>query len=305
MAKPTKTEDDQAVQPLAVLAKEVGKADAALLASHTEGTSDADLVEVGKTILSARIVTDASRLYGEAWAFWQHASDAQKKTLRGFSQALLAVAVHQALKLEELDAAHASNTDTAAKTREQTDRAAAATFTAGLSLRDQGFDALRDAAGHDEARLAEVEGAKGTAGDGAALGKGLEGLAKVLHEWLKKGKTDKGLSGRLMLGSLDEGYAKELEDGAKKVRATAAAAKARPAGGKVTQGELDRADGLNVMLLGQVIRAFDSAHDRDPTIPRLVPISTRRLFSRSSKKKAAGGGGEGAPPATGGGTEEP
>jgi hypothetical protein len=42
------------------------------------------------------------------------------------------------------------------------------------------------------------------------------------------------------------------------------------------------------MLLGHVIRAFDNAHDQDPTIPTLVPIATRRMFNRRSytKKKS-------------------
>ncbi|HLM74359.1 MAG TPA: hypothetical protein VK459_16755, partial [Polyangiaceae bacterium] len=46
---------------------------------------------------------------------------------------------------------------------------------------------------------------------------------------------------------------------------------------------LDRADGINVLLLGQLIRAFDGAHNINPTVPRLVPISTRRLFNRRKK----------------------
>lgn len=36
------------------------------------------------------------------------------------------------------------------------------------------------------------------------------------------------------------------------------------------------------------MRVFERANEQDPTIPRLVPIATRRLFSRSSRKKAIG-----------------
>ncbi|WP_437622689.1 hypothetical protein [Sorangium sp. So ce1151] len=60
------------------------------------------------------------------------------------------------------------------------------------------------------------------------------------------------------------------------------------------------------------MRVFERANEQDPTIPRLVPIATRRLFSRSSRNKATGapsGGTTGAPSgdatdggATGGGT---
>ncbi|WP_437326816.1 hypothetical protein [Sorangium sp. So ce381] len=60
------------------------------------------------------------------------------------------------------------------------------------------------------------------------------------------------------------------------------------------RGDLDRADGINLILLEQIVRVFERANEQDPTIPRLVPIATRRLFSRSTRKKATetpGGGG--------------
>ncbi|MFT3769374.1 MAG: hypothetical protein QM820_28385 [Minicystis sp.] len=289
---PTKTESHSTgspQRPLATLAKEVGKADPALLAAHLAGTSDAELVDVGRNILSARIVTDSSRLYNQAWDWWKQARTEQKKRLRGFSTKLLALAVHQALALEALDAAHAGNTKGAAASRDKSERTAEAIFNEALALRDQADSALHDVAGHDSALLAEADAARGTAGDGDELAAGLLGFAKLLKAWLKKGKTDKALRGRLELAELDAGYATELEEGAAKVKDATAAAKKRPAGGKVTQGELDRADGINVLLLGQIIRAFDTAHDRDPTIPRLVPIATRRQFARSGKKKTVEG----------------
>ena len=66
------------------------------------------------------------------------------------------------------------------------------------------------------------------------------------------------------------------------------AANVRPAGQKVTQGDLDRSDGVNIHLLTLIIRAFENGHEQDPTIPRLVPIATRRLFTRTAKKRGEG-----------------
>ena len=106
----------------------------------------------------------------------------------------------------------------------------------------------------------------------------------MLRGWLKD-KKDPGLAGRLELGNLDAAYADELEAAAKSVRTTAAGAGRPRAGTRATQAALDREDGVNVLLLGQIIRAFDGAHNIDPTVPRLVPISTRRLFNRNTKKK--------------------
>jgi len=54
---------DSNQRPLAALTEEVGDADPAVLQAHLAATSDAELVDVGRSILSGRIVTDASRLY--------------------------------------------------------------------------------------------------------------------------------------------------------------------------------------------------------------------------------------------------
>jgi hypothetical protein len=87
---------------------------------------------------------------------------------------------------------------------------------------------------------------------------------------------------------LDAAYMTRLKETAEKLANAAKSASARPAGQKVTQGDLDRADGINIHLLTLIIRAFENGHEQDPTIPRLVPIATRRLFSRAAKKKAEG-----------------
>ncbi|WP_437833664.1 hypothetical protein [Sorangium sp. So ce1153] len=95
-------------------------------------------------------------------------------------------------------------------------------------------------------------------------------------------------------------YVERLEETARELTQAAKTAAARPAGQKVTSGDLDRADGINLILLEQIVRVFERANEQDPTIPRLVPIATRRLFSRSSRKKATGapsGGTTGAPSA--------
>ncbi|MGK3989056.1 hypothetical protein WME99_38785 [Sorangium sp. So ce136] len=109
---------------------------------------------------------------------------------------------------------------------------------------------------------------------------------------------------RARLMRLDQDYVERLEDTARELTQVAKTAAARPAGQKVTAGDLDRADGINLILLEQIVRVFERANEQDPTIPRLVPIATRRLFSRSSRKKATGapsGGTTGAP--SGGATD--
>jgi hypothetical protein len=71
------------------------------------------------------------------------------------------------------------------------------------------------------------------------------------------------------------------------VRSTTLEASARPSGKRATQGRLDKKDGEAFHLLDAIVDAFEKAHDIDPTIPRLVPISLRRHFSGHARKVAA------------------
>jgi hypothetical protein len=69
------------------------------------------------------------------------------------------------------------------------------------------------------------------------------------------------------------------------IRETAREADARSVS-KVRQLEVDFMDGVKLHVLGELIHAFEAAHDMDASIPRLVPIATRRLLARHRARKA-------------------
>lgn len=282
----TKKESLPANDPAHVLrdlAAKVGKPDAKLLAGLLAGTSDAELVAVGKTIDTSRIVKDASRIYAEAWAWWSSASAAERRLVRGVSHELLAIAVHEAVELEALRASIQDEGVAETASRVEVDAQADQVSGDALHLRDQAYDALRDAAAHDAGLREAVKAACGTAESADSLARGLEGLAGLLTSWIAR--KDASLSARLALASLDADYAAELGEAATAVRAKDAA-RERGKRSRLAQGTLDRKDGVSVLLLGQVLRGFSAAHERKPTIPKLQPISTRRLWSRRGAKGA-------------------
>jgi hypothetical protein len=288
---------DDPVHTLEVLAEEVGKPKLSLLPSLLAGSSDADLVKVGRTIATTRIVVDTARLYRQAWTWWKDATPEQQKLVRGVTKPLLVLAVHQAYQLELLRQKREGKSATDGASRAGSVKAAAEAFSAGIALRDQAYDTLRDAAGPSAPLRAEVDAAVGTAPNADMLATGLESLRDVLSGWLKS--DDKALLDRLELSALDGEYVKELSTAAKRVRRAVAEVGQQASTETVTQGALDREDGVNVLLLGQIVRAFDAAHNINPIVPRLLPISTRRLFNRGSSKKA-GSGDEEAPLGNGG-----
>jgi len=271
------------VHELGVLATEVGPPNPALLTAILAGTSDADLIEVGRTIATERVIVDTARLYRLCWTWWKQAAPEYKKLIRGASEPLMVLAVHQALNLEKTRQQRNGKSSTQSVAQAGLDKATSDAADTALKLRDQAHRAMRDAAGLSDSHRDEADEAVGTAETVDALATGLESLSDLLDKWLNSG--DKVLEARLMLASLDADYASELAAAAKHLRTSKAQAGQKQAETKVTQGALDREDGVNVLLLGQIIRAFDAAHDINPIVPRLVPISTRRLFNRSSRKK--------------------
>lgn len=275
--------NDDPLHTLEILADKVGPPQAGLLDALIAGTDNEQLTAKGREIASSRIVVDGRRLYQEAHVFWSTASDSQKKSLKGFSAPLLAIAVHQLLALHQREQALADNAAVEGQSRVRTSTEAARAAAHALALRDQAFTALRDAAGLDEALRAEIGEAIGTAEDPDALARGLEQLADILKNWLNA-PAGSPLQQRLAAANLDTQYAQDLAAAATSVRTTSARAGERQESRAAAQAALDREDGIAILLLGQIVRAFDAAHDIDPTIPRLLPNSTRRLFSRKVKE---------------------
>ncbi|WP_438007151.1 hypothetical protein WME89_53015 [Sorangium sp. So ce321] len=304
MAKPTSPpeETDDNHPTLESLADRLGTPEPGLLEALLDGTTGSQLVERGRQIASSRVLTDMRRLYATAHACWSSASKDKREKLRGFSPELLALAVEQALALERMLEAHESAGQKKDATRATKDAALRDALSRALLLRDQAYEVLRGVGGSGKEPREELAQAYGTAEDPAALARGLTQLAALGKRYLAQKKGPLAVRARLM--RLDQDYVERLEETARELTQAAKTAAARPAGQKVTSGDLDRADGINLILLEQIVRVFERANEQDPTIPRLVPIATRRLFSRSSRKKATGapsGGTTGAP--SGGATD--
>lgn len=302
MPKPTNTPiPTESTLTLAEIRDALGDPDAGAAAAILEGATEAELVAQGRRIASRHILSDMRRIYAGAHDFWGHATPAQKARLRGFTPGLLSVAVARAQLLDRMAADHTARTDGQGTAREARDREAKAAFDGAIALRDQAVRVLRGVAGRDPQLLSAVDVAAGTAETGEKLATGVERLAALGGKWLaaKKGP----LAERARLMQLDAAYVTELESAAERLKGAAEKATARSGGSKVTQGALDAEDGANLLLLGHIVQVFEAAHDLDPTIPRLVPIATRRLLAPySPRAKGNGeapveGGGGAAPPA--------
>ncbi len=285
MAKPIV--DDLATSPahtLPSLAEALGKPDPDLLEALLEGSTEAERVTLGQSIATPRLLTDDRRLFSIAYDVWTVATPEQKSRLRGFSPELLSVAVHHAIELEALLADHEGRGTHVTIATASRDVSAGEAYKAGLMVRDQAETVLCGVAGKDKALLAEIAEAAGTAATPETLAVGLSQLAAIGKRFL--GHKKDTLATRSKLMRLDEAYVNSITDAAAAIRSTKLDASARTAGKKATQGSLDKKDGEAFFLLEAIIDAFEKAHDIDPTIPRLVPISMRRHFGKHTRKAA-------------------
>lgn len=276
--------DDAQLITLDQLAKILGKPDPTLLDALLDGEPRDELIRLGARIKSDRIITDGSRMYALAYTVWAKATPEQKQSLVGFSADLLALAVDRALALRELTAAADATGQSHGAKSEARAAAAQRAFSDGIALRDHAYTALRTVTGRDAALRARLDADLGTAENATGLENGLRRLALFGRELLETKK--KPVATRVKLARLDGGYLDRLEAAANAVRDTARSASARSGAARASQGEIDLLDGINLYLLGAILHAFEAAHDIDATIPKLVPIATRRLLGKRTHASA-------------------
>ncbi len=276
---------NEPTRTLPELRTDVGEPDPVLEEALFHNVSDAQLIAQGQRIASPRILTDARRIYPTAFEFWTQASPVQRSRLRGFSLPLLSIAVGHALTLQGMVDDHTTRTDATGTHRDGREREAKEAFDAALLLRDQGLTVFRSVVAGDHDLSAEVESAVGTADSPENLARAVKKLASVGTRVLALKKSP--LATRAKHMQVDAAYVEELTAAGDRLATAAEKKKARSGGGRVTQGTLDREDGANLLVLGQIIDCFEAAHDIDPSIPRLVPIATRRLLGRTRKAASA------------------
>jgi hypothetical protein len=268
---------------LEALQDKLGKPDPTLVEAIRDEETREEFVALGSQIASRHILSDAPRIYGVAYAFFSSATDAQRETIDA-SQDLIAVGVFLALELRALNAGTRKANDGADTERSQAEREAAAAFTDGRALRTRTVKLLKGIAGRSAKDRKRVDDQTGTAENAESLAQGLEAQATLLREFI--GHTQDKIAARVALFGANEARALKLEEAATRIRDTSSAADTRSVS-KVRQLEIDFMDGVNLHVLGELIHAFEAAHDMDASIPRLVPIATRRMLARHTIRNAS------------------
>ena len=270
-------------------------------------TSTAALIERGAHIRSEKIRTDMVRLCGIAAEFYSTATAAQRRLLLGFSSALLSVTVHSGVQLGDMLERRGSMVGAREATLAADTTTAETAYREGMEERDRLATALETAVDGDPTLETRVESARSRVTDNATLATSLLALVKLGRELLHDKASLAGqqlAEGGLTTAELDE--TKALAARVKSSGATATGARTQ---GPVSPADLNLQDGICLAYLERMMKIWNSAHERDPSIPQLLPIATRAIFAPTRKRAAAPAveapAGEGAAEPAGGESKKP
>ncbi|MFI5298367.1 MAG: hypothetical protein ACHREM_09735 [Polyangiales bacterium] len=280
--------EDAPRHTLEQLCEQLGAADTSLLDAVLDAYAREAFIALGAQIDSDRVIADATRIYSHAYDVWSSATERQRDVLIGFSPELLSVAVDRAFALTLLFEQLANDASSEKTLSDPRQINARVSYNLALMLRDQAKTVLRTIAGRNDRLRHHVDSLVDDATDAESVTRSLDQLAELADEML--GHDGDALSQRVRLARLTPDYVARLRATAVDVletakRARAGAPKAPPKTAR--EVELDFLDGVNLHLLGEVVHAFESAHELDASIPRLSPMATRRFLVKRSKATLA------------------
>ncbi len=242
------------------------------------GTTEGELVVLGQSYTTDDILATVPRFAGAILE--QKLTAAQRKLLIGYSPEKLALLVHEAVRLAQLNQAYQAR---AARTVTQARADLRRAMSAGIDLRDTVERTLAGIIPPGTPLRTTLEQAHGDAKTAASLARTLRGLADVADGVRvdADAQARKAIEG---LGITDE-LAAELRGHADDVVAKEAIATGT-LGPRIEQRELDYQDGVVLTLLSSIYRAFQYAHERSPKLV-VPPLGSVKRLVKGSGKRAA------------------
>ena len=273
----------ESTHTLSDLAQQLGPATDADLRNHFQGIDDGVPIALGKKVATSRIVTDAPYIIGSALVFLESASDDQKDWLAGVTTDTLRLAVGATWQANELYRARKEAIKTSRnKLAEQTAMSSQVLDTA-MARRTVLHGILTKIACGTEPYASRITSAYSKSEEPLEVCNALDALVDLGRELIKD--KDPGVVTRRKTTRLSAAWLDAAVAVSAKLREAGERANAVRTTPDVAQGEVDLHDGWALMLLNDIVDAFDDANAADATIPRIQVYSLRNVLRPASGKK--------------------
>lgn len=236
------------------------------------------LVQMGQQVRTERIDTDTARLLGTAYDFALTATPAQRKAVPSLTEQRLRVSIWAAAHGQQLNLEAQASKSEAAATQERRALDAQLVKAEATGLRKVLFATLFSLTGGHKLRTDELRVAYGRSEKPQELADSLRALADLLDRYQRD--PDPKIAARRAEMLLDGQLAAKGRALAEQVLKRGSSEKAPRTA--TTHAEVDRWDGINLLLLEQLILIFEAGHAVDATVPRLIPLALRTWFGRAS-----------------------
>lgn len=253
------------------------------LRAYFQGVDDSKPIDLGKQIASPRIVTDAPHIVGSALVFINGATSEQLDWIAGITLDTLRLAIGASARAGELYAAR--NQALKASRDKRGEQTAVSEQLIGSAIARRGvlFGTLGKIASRVEPYASRVTAAYSKSESALDVSDSLDALVEIGRQVIKD--KDPGVVARRKTTRLTNAWLDDAAGVSAKLREAGQRATAVRTTPEVTQAEVDLHDGWALILLGEILDAFDDGHQADPTIPRLNVYSLRNVLRPPSGKK--------------------
>jgi len=264
--------------PLSQILAQLKTPEPELLAALRELQSEEELVAAGSRVATDRVLGDGPRIVSAAFHHRVHGSKEVQAVLDavGLTEPLIAAAVHFLLELASLKQRHDTTSTKSSANRSKVRERAEEDRSAAVLARDAAIGVLEFIARGDADLSAKYKAVAGAGASAADLGRQLEQLADLGDAVLgHSGSKVKAL--RSLRGFTDK-KPKEWRRLREALLKSDEALRTMPPAERVSQSELDRMDGLCLLVLRDVLRTLDLASQRTPQVRRVTLYSLRTYF---------------------------
>ena len=253
-------------------------------------TKEETLLDRGKDVETAVILSSIPELLGSTKEIYAVQSPSQRDLLVGYTPRLDDILVSEVLTLQDLKRRFDAQSAAGTTSRVRNQAASRTTHRKAIAMRDQATTALRGIVGDsDTAEGVELRSVRGTAETEDDLANGLDSMAGLIDSYRQSGDEE-------TLDLMDElkltpAYANQLRSMATGVRAAARAADVAAPAARVTETMLNLQDGRVMHLVGLIYRPFREARKQDASIllPKLGGLRSQfeNVYRKTTSEPAS------------------